>query len=360
MREATERLAGATVRAVEGAVETILRPTARTLNRGVEEALTTDRDGANPVRAAGRDVSESASPVPAPASVLFDRPVAAAERRVHTKQDYIESFEDRIGRKLTQAEVKTVDLGCIGLTMVRLGRTGIEVPPTNLAFADARAHRLVAETEKVLGPGEIANDAVNRLRRDLTRARQDLETELKKPGAGQDSFTVPRLQAKIKELEDEYEQAKTTTRQYWARIGAEQVTALLEARDAAKAVGGQQVSSRYPSTPRNSTTSSPPGLQTPRNSPSWYARTNTSPRCAGSPTRYPPVICRTCAHTYSPNTSGRARKRSWAWTENQPQPSSGTRWGPRRCFRIRTGSPPTPTPGRSTCPRTSSRVSPGS
>ncbi|UAK31425.1 hypothetical protein K8O92_27095 [Nocardia asteroides] len=193
------------------------------------------------MRAAGRDVSESASPVPARASVLFDRPVAAAERRVHTKQDYIESFEDRIGRKLTQAEVKTVDLGCIGLTMVRLGRTGIEVPPTNLAFADARAHRLVAETEKVLGPGEIANDAVNRLRRDLTRARQDLETELKKPGAGQDSFTVPRLQAKIKELEDEYEQAKTTTRQYWVRIGAEQVTALLEARDAAKAVGGQQV-----------------------------------------------------------------------------------------------------------------------
>ncbi|WP_147471707.1 hypothetical protein [Nocardia stercoris] len=142
--------------------------------------------------------------------------------RVYSAAAYQRMFEDRIGRRLTDQEEELLADGCIGMTALRLGLTDT-YPTMSYAFGDPSIHALAAETERLLAPGEVANEMLNELAygahtrwEELTRLRAFAER-----GAG-----GPDIAAEIRAAEAEHsEWAKATaeqlrhTRDLWARIG---------------------------------------------------------------------------------------------------------------------------------------------
>jgi hypothetical protein len=170
--------------------------------------------------------------VPGSAALPHTSDSAAAGRRAYSKAEYIAMFEARRGQPLSWSEKKLLDLGCIGATMVRLGRTGIDPPPLHLAFADPRAHRAVSEVEKILGPGEVNTAAVNSLARELRSYRTALKTA--------DPAASDKIRNKITDLEEVFARAKEITRSYWSdAMKSYDITDLQNRREAAKFEGNR-------------------------------------------------------------------------------------------------------------------------
>ncbi|NUS44858.1 MAG: FHA domain-containing protein [Mycobacteriaceae bacterium] len=139
------------------------------------------------------------------------------QRRTYTKAEYIEMWENRIGRKLTLEELDTIDLGCIGLTMARLGLTD-GAPPMNLAFRDPAVQPILAEMEGILAPGEVAGKRVTNYLRWLDDAKADLAAVQARPDIAQQPDLLARAARRVEFYEQGLATLQAEARQTWTGI----------------------------------------------------------------------------------------------------------------------------------------------
>ncbi|MEV0295419.1 hypothetical protein [Nocardia sp. NPDC050710] len=139
---------------------------------------------------------------------------------------------------MTQEERDTLDLGCVGVTLLELGRS--RRPPMNLAFGDARAQRTIAPREERLARGEIASKAVVNYQRELRKARRKLE-EARAAGNDRDADSALKY---VKAYETSLERARAEATVVWSRISKEQRGEAEKSRQEAKIEGDQRTFDR--------------------------------------------------------------------------------------------------------------------
>ncbi|MEV4130517.1 hypothetical protein, partial [Nocardia sp. NPDC049707] len=160
-------------------------------------------------------------------------------QRKYTKDDFIKMWERRIGRPITPAELKTIDRGCIGLTVARLGRVEGN-PQLNLAFDDPVAQQAIAKAEKVLAPGEVANQRAADAAKQLKQAQQELAEARKKPGATEDSRDVRLARDQVALREKQAKRYQEDAKKAWSKISDEYKREMQTARREAKIEGGKR------------------------------------------------------------------------------------------------------------------------
>lgn len=75
---------------------------------------------------------------------------------VYTVDEYVKRWEARTGRKMTAAERKTLERGCIGITALNLGKNGLPNPPLTDCYATLdQAKARAAQLEKDTGHAAV-------------------------------------------------------------------------------------------------------------------------------------------------------------------------------------------------------------
>ncbi|WP_020647644.1 hypothetical protein [Nocardia sp. BMG111209] len=154
-------------------------------------------------------------------------------RAVYLKDDFIRLWENKIGRSLNGIEITTLERGCIGVSMLHLGRDQAS-PPMNLAFSDPATHFDIYRSEKALGSLDRANAGVNNFTRWLETARTELENARNAPGATRGSPEVRQAQERVDYYEKELARYRKEARDLVLKISEDDRTALADERLAAK------------------------------------------------------------------------------------------------------------------------------
>ncbi|WP_280422539.1 hypothetical protein [Nocardia carnea] len=163
---------------------------------------------------------------------MYGRPL---RRRTFTKAEYITMWERRIGRRMTADELRTLDRGCVGMTMLRLGRTSGN-PPLNLMFGHPRTPR----HDTAIALGEAANAEVRRCRALRVAAYEDLAEARRRPDTTDASPAVRERIDRALETEYDLQQARTAARNAWMDIPADRVAQARAARAEARVHDGHQ------------------------------------------------------------------------------------------------------------------------
>ncbi|WP_189093956.1 hypothetical protein [Nocardia jinanensis] len=215
--------------------------------RGISDTLTngpwrtTDRDLASriavvsrePEIGTGSDLTLTRRLDPAEHRDRYGRPV---RQRIFTKHEYVDMWESRIGRRMTADELHTLDRGCVGLTLLRLGRNSEKLPPSNLMFG----HPRTPQSATVLALGEAANAEIRRCRALRVAAYDELAAARRGPGATDGSPDVLRRLDEVMATEYDLRQARAAARQVWSDIPAEQIKQARTARTEARIHDGEQ------------------------------------------------------------------------------------------------------------------------
>ncbi|WP_280254678.1 hypothetical protein [Nocardia wallacei] len=167
-------------------------------------------------------------------------------QRRYTKDEYIQHWENKLGRKMTPEEVRTIERGCVGVSMVRLGRDDT-LPPMNLVFDDPVAQARVAVAEKELAAGEAANGRVNGAQSHRRVLEAELDEALKQPGATEESPKVKAAREKLEAKDKEIAELKKAAREEWAKLSEEKRNELKTERQEAKIRGGEKTFERVSS-----------------------------------------------------------------------------------------------------------------
>ncbi|MCX4095145.1 hypothetical protein [Nocardia sp. alder85J] len=160
-------------------------------------------------------------------------------RQTYLKSEFIEMWENKLGRKLFPIELRTLDRGCIGVTMLSIGRDG-HSPPMNLAFSDPGTHYSPYEFERVLGPLERANEGMNQYNRWLREATAELAAARQVPGAGDDSPEIRNIQARVDYYRSEAARYEQAAEDLAKNLNAQDKSAWGDMRTAAKLEHGQR------------------------------------------------------------------------------------------------------------------------
>ncbi len=99
------------------------------------------------------DCSTESCPSTRPPIEPDDRPVPPdVPSTTYTVDEYITRWEAENGRKMTDAERKTLARGCIGITSLNLGKNGLPNPPLGESYATLdQAKARADEIEKATG-----------------------------------------------------------------------------------------------------------------------------------------------------------------------------------------------------------------
>ncbi|WP_280441609.1 hypothetical protein [Nocardia brasiliensis] len=98
---------------------------------------------------------------------------SSATRVAYTKDEFAAYWKSRNNHSLTAEGYATLDRGCIGVTMLFLGKYAGS-PPLHLSFRDFEAHHNQRRSERALTEGQIANTDIRRLRSHLAVERRRL------------------------------------------------------------------------------------------------------------------------------------------------------------------------------------------
>ncbi|WP_280278406.1 hypothetical protein [Nocardia wallacei] len=90
----------------------------------------------------------------------------------YSKDQVIEMWENKIGRRMTPSEIATLELGCVGITSTVAGHP--LHPPNNLVFSDPATYRPQFDAERVLVPLDRANSDLNNAKMSLLDAQDRL------------------------------------------------------------------------------------------------------------------------------------------------------------------------------------------
>lgn len=214
-----------------------IRGISGTLVSGSRITTDRDRDLAARIAAVSRDGNERDRAIdrhldPGTHQDIYGRPL---RRRTFTKAEYITMWERRTGRRMTANELGTLDRGCVGMTMLRLGRTSGN-PPLNLMFGHPRTPR----HDTALALGEAANAEIRRCRALRVAAYDDLAEARRRPGADDASPAVRQRIDRVMETEYDLQQARVAARNAWVDIPAERVLQARSDRAEARVHDGQQ------------------------------------------------------------------------------------------------------------------------
>ncbi|WP_280362677.1 hypothetical protein, partial [Nocardia wallacei] len=164
-------------------------------------------------------------------------------QRSFTKDEYVEHWEKKLGRKMTPEEIRTIERGCIGVSMVRLGRDD-SLPPMNLVFDDPVAQARVAVAEKELAAGEAASGRVNAARSQHRVLEHQLKEARDEPGATEDSPKVKAAREKVEASEKHIADLKKAAREEWSKLSETRRDELRSERQEAKIAGGEKTFER--------------------------------------------------------------------------------------------------------------------
>ncbi|MFB8006016.1 hypothetical protein [Nocardia sp. NPDC056000] len=165
------------------------------------------------------------------------------EQRRFTKDEYIEKWEHKLGRKITPEELRTIERGCIGVSMAGLGRENSQ-PPMHMAFDDPAAHAKIAAAQKALAAGEAATGKLMGATKELRRQRFALKKALEEPGATETSPEVVAAKRKVEKATELVEKYKTEAREEWRKISAEAREEHEANRNEGKIEGGERTFER--------------------------------------------------------------------------------------------------------------------
>lgn len=102
----------------------------------------------------------------------FIPPMEGVGRRTYTKDQLVEMWENKIGRRMTPSEIRTLELGCVGISSIFAGHP--LHPPNNLMFSDPESYPHQFEYEKMLAPLDRLNVDMNNAQTSLRDARAAL------------------------------------------------------------------------------------------------------------------------------------------------------------------------------------------
>ncbi|WP_406280953.1 PspA/IM30 family protein [Nocardia sp. NBC_00881] len=165
----------------------------------------------------------------------FLPPLDGHRTRAFTKDEIVQRWEAKIGRKMTPQELATLEWGCVGIASTLAGVPGH--PQYNLVFSDPTTYPRQFKADEKLAPLEQANNNLNQAKKSLRKAEEQLRDAKKGLGRSQRSSPeVSKAKAEVDRLKTLVEKRREQDRAAAAKISLtpEERRSLLAERAAAQ------------------------------------------------------------------------------------------------------------------------------
>ncbi|WP_218002427.1 hypothetical protein [Nocardia brevicatena] len=146
----------------------------------------------------------------------FIPPLDGVSRRTYTKDQIVEMWENKIGRKMTLNEIRTLELGCVGISSMFAGHP--LHPPNNLMFSDPDSYPRQFEYEKILAPLDRLNSDMDNARNSLREVQAALRRAEKEHRLNPGSTEVHELRKSVKAWEEYINQIREAGRKAAAKL----------------------------------------------------------------------------------------------------------------------------------------------
>ncbi|MFI5714264.1 hypothetical protein [Nocardia sp. NPDC051750] len=149
----------------------------------------------------------------------FIPPLEGVGQRAYTKDQIVEMWENKIGRSMTPNEIRTLELGCVGISSTFAGHP--LHPPNNLMFSDPVSYPHQFEYEKILAPLDRLNSDMNNARTSLREVREALRIAEEEHGLNPLSSEVRELRKSVKAWEAHVDQIQESAREAAAKLSGD-------------------------------------------------------------------------------------------------------------------------------------------